>query len=292
MDVFRRRRQGRVGKAAGLLLLLVFFIYGGRGYFYFFIDRAERILYGVKPGVTLAGKQLCGYKINEVWLYVMDEAVAMNIPPQNATIDRNSGEVIPERDGRRVDVGATVEIVMAAVKGEAVDFVIHTDPAEYDRFLLAGITETIGSYLTYIPGSEARASNIALAAAAINNTLVYPGKIFSFNRTVGPRNPEKGYKPAPVIVGGGMSMDAGGGVCQVSSTLYNAALRAGMEIIERHPHSIRIHYVPPGQDAAVAYNYLDLQFRNNYTTPVLIKSYVSGRRIVMSVLGCRTSAGQ
>jgi vancomycin resistance protein YoaR len=95
-----------------------------------------------------------------------------------------------------------------------------------------------------------------------------------------------------VIVGGGMSMDAGGGVCQVSSTLYNAALRAGMEIIERHPHSIRIHYVPPGQDAAVAYNYLDLQFRNNYTTPVLIKSYVSGRRIVMSVLGCRTSAGQ
>lgn len=290
MVFIRTGKHSATGKTISLALLLAFLVYAGRGYLLFFTDRVERILYGVKPGVTLAGSSLCGYLRKEVWLYVAAAAVERQAAPQNATFDRMSGEIIPERDGLRVDVGATVESVMAAKKGEAVDFMAYIIKAEYDKVLLTGITENIGSYLTYISGSEARVSNIKLAAAAINNTLIYPGKIFSFNKTVGPRTPERGYKEAPVIVGGGMSMDAGGGICQVSSTLYNAALRAGMEIIERHPHSISIHYVPAGKDAAVAYNYLDLQFRNNNPTPVFIKGFVSGQRIVVTLLGCRPSA--
>jgi|GEM_PF-258618 len=290
VSFFGTGRRWSAAQTIGLLLLLACLALAGRGYLAYFTDRVERIFYGVKPGVTLAGYSLCGCLKNEVWVYVAAAAVERQRQPQNASVDRASGEIIPEQDGLRVDVALTVELVMAAPKGEAVDFATHVVKAEYDRTVIAAITEKIGSFLTYIPGSEARAHNIRLAAAAINNTLVYPGQIFSFNKTVGPRTPERGYKPAPVIVGGGMSLDAGGGICQVSSTLYNAALRAGMEIIERHPHSIRIHYVPVGKDAAVAYNYLDLQFRNNGPTPVLIKGSVYGRQIVMSLLGRKGSA--
>lgn len=143
----------------------------------------------------------------------------------------------------------------------------------------------IGSYQTWIGGSKERHSNITRAAKALNNTLVYEGAIFSFNDVVGPRTEARGYLPAPVIISGSMEIDYGGGVCQVSSTLFNAADQAGLKVIERHVHSRPVRYVPEGRDAAVAYNALDLKLKNCLDSPVIIKAGLSGNSLWVNILG-------
>ncbi|MFP3440966.1 VanW family protein, partial [Pantoea sp. SIMBA_133] len=108
-----------------------------------------------------------------------------------------------------------------------------------------------------------RTSNIELAAEAINNTVVFPGETFSFNQTVGKRTKERGYLPAPIIVKGELSEGIGGGICQVSSTLFNAVDQAGVQIIERYSHSRSVPYVKPGRDATVSWYGPDFSFRNH-----------------------------
>ncbi len=109
---------------------------------------------------------------------------------------------------------------------------------------------------------ESRVANIDLACAAINGTTVPPGGSFSFNGTVGRRTEANGYGDAPVIVNGHKEQGCGGGVCQVSSTLYMAALNAGLQIDERHPHSHGVAYAPDGNDATVVFGQKDLAFTN------------------------------
>jgi len=124
--------------------------------------------------------------------------------------------------------------------------------------------------------------NARLAAAALDGVVLPPGGEFSFNRTVGPWTRDKGYKRAPVSYGGEMVITWGGGVCQVSSTLYNAALLAGLTVVERDHHRWAPLYVPPGRDAAVAYGLADLRLRNPYPAPVRLEARVRG-----DVLLCR-----
>lgn len=127
----------------------------------------------------------------------------------------------------------------------------------------------------YDPTISGRAENIRLGAAAINGTLVPPGAIFSFNETVGPRTADRGYQPAPEIVDGDLVPGIGGGICQVSSTLHVAFLQTGLERIEAHNHSIPVGYLPLGWDAAVAWEILDLRFRNNTDGHILIQAEVA-----------------
>src|SRR5690606_17886713 len=121
----------------------------------------------------------------------------------------------------------------------------------------------IGSYSTWFHGSPARHQNISTALKSVNNTMIWPGEVFSFNDTTGPRTPERGYLPAPIILNGDYDVGYGGGVCQVSSTVYNAALAANLTILERHSHTRPVHYVPEGYDATVDYGWLDLKWQNN-----------------------------
>jgi len=120
---------------------------------------------------------------------------------------------------------------------------------------------------------------------SINNTLVWPGEVFSFNEATGPRTPERGYLPAPIILNGGFDVGYGGGVCQVSSTVYNAALLAKLPIIERHAHTKPVHYVPEGKDATVNYGYLDMKFMNNRDGPLIIKTTLQNGRIHVEFRG-------
>lgn len=122
----------------------------------------------------------------------------------------------------------------------------------------------------FSPSATSRNTNIKKAASSINGKVVMPGEIFSFNNTIGPTSKARGYKLARVFHKGQERKGYGGGVCQVSSTLYNAADEAGMEIVERHPHSRRVYYVPKGRDAATSYGSSDFKFRNNYNFPVVI----------------------
>ena len=121
-----------------------------------------------------------------------------------------------------------------------------------------------------IDKDEERVSNIKLASDTLNGTVIKSGETFSFNKIVGKRSAEKGYKNATVMVGREKSKGLGGGVCQVSTTIYNAAAKCGLEISERHRHEITVSYAPDGNDASVNYGSLDLKFKNNLDCDIIL----------------------
>jgi vancomycin resistance protein YoaR len=145
----------------------------------------------------------------------------------------------------------------------------------YDQIL----SDVISSSTTYFnrdsTNNANRGSNIELASAKINGTILNPGETFSFNKVVGQRTPEKGYKPAKTYADGKMVTDYGGGICQVSSTLNRAVLYADLSIVERHNHMFQIGYIPLGLDAAVSYGDCDYKFKNSSKWPIKITCYVS-----------------
>lgn len=130
-----------------------------------------------------------------------------------------------------------------------------------------------------------RTKNIQLAAAALDGVLIQPGEMFSFNQTVGPRDFARGYGEADIIINNELVPGIGGGVCQVSTTLYNAVLRANLEIVERHPHSLVIPYAQAGLDATVAYGGKDLRFRNNTVAALMLKTSVNSGVLSVKIFG-------
>lgn len=130
---------------------------------------------------------------------------------------------------------------------------------------VSGISKEISSYSTTIKDkSSGRLVNIRLTCDILNGRVINPGDTFSFNEIVGQPTVERGYQEATVIINHETEKGIGGGNCQVSSTLYNAVLKAdGLKVVERHPHSNKVYYVPDGKDAAVAYGSIDFKFKNN-----------------------------
>jgi len=148
----------------------------------------------------------------------------------------------------------------------------------------AQLPQKIGSFITYFNASEkSRTQNLKLAAAAINNFQVEAGKTFSFNETVGPRSPERGYEKATIFVNKQKVEGYGGGVCQVSTTLYNAVQNAGLLVVERHPHSLPVPYVPLGKDATVNYGTTDFKFKNDSEINITIKATVEGNKLTVEI---------
>jgi len=142
------------------------------------------------------------------------------------------------------------------------------------------VSVPIAQYSTHFDSSQInRTENIRLAAKALDGKLLAPGERFSFNESVGERTIEAGYKEAMIIVGDAFTPGLGGGVCQVSSNLYNAVNLAHLEILERHRHSLPVDYVPPGQDATVSFPIVDFKFRNSTDAYLLIRSFVEGNTL-------------
>ena len=138
-----------------------------------------------------------------------------------------------------------------------------------------------------------RLTNIRLACASINGTVVKPGATFSFNGRVGPRTEKNGYKVATVYQDGEVSEDFGGGICQVSTTLWNAAMKADCELVERHNHSIPVSYVDKGKDATVSYTSQDMKFKNTSSQPMCIVAYVSdSKRVIIEIYGLLPENGE
>jgi len=128
-----------------------------------------------------------------------------------------------------------------------------------------------------------RKNNIARAAAAIDGHIVQPGEVFSYNETVGPTNERRGYKKGIIFVKGEKKEGVGGGVCQVSTTLYNAVDNAGLEILERHDHSRPVTYAEEGDEAATSYGGIDFKFKNDKSFPVMIHSSVNKGTISVTI---------
>lgn len=142
----------------------------------------------------------------------------------------------------------------------------------------------IAQYSTHFDSTLVnRTENIRLAAKALDGKLLAPGERFSFNKSVGGRTAKAGYKEALIIEGNKFTPGLGGGVCQVSSNLYNAVVLADLEILERHRHSLPVDYVPPGQDATVSFPILDFRFRNSTDAYLLIRSFVEGNTLTFQL---------
>lgn len=209
------------------------------------------------------------------------------IAPKNATLN-DYGQMVPEEVG--------VKLNEKEFKSQFVDYFYQNSWSKMkiptlsvypkvDSELLSHIkNKQIGYYVTYFNShNKTRSHNIRLSAEAINNHVVFPGEKFSFNEVVGRRTEAKGYLKAPVIVRGELSEGIGGGICQVSSTLFNAVDRAGMDIIERYSHSKSVPYVPPGRDATVSWYGPDFSFKNSTNQPILIRSKAVGGTIFVMI---------
>ena len=141
----------------------------------------------------------------------------------------------------------------------------------------------LGSYTTVYDAKVPRANNVALAASRINGVVVKPGQSFSFSQTILPRTVENGYVSAPVIVNKRYTQGIGGGVCQVSSTLYAAMVSANLPATERHAHSLPSHYIPAGLDATIAGNSKDLKFTNTFNHSIIINASADNGTLTVTI---------
>ncbi len=148
------------------------------------------------------------------------------------------------------------------------------------------LNNIISTYTTYFNRSQSnRVCNIKLAAQKLNGTVVMPKEVFSFNKIVGARLKGRGYKKATEIINGERVKGVGGGVCQVSSTLYNTVLLANLKIVERRHHSQPVGYIPLGRGATVYYGQIDFKFKNNTESPVVILAKIINNQLTISLLG-------
>lgn len=151
---------------------------------------------------------------------------------------------------------------------------------------LAKITDFVSSFTTHHPTyMYDRNSNIATAARKINGVILMPGEVFSFNNTVGQRTLSSGFHPAPVYENGKHAVGVGGGICQVSTTLYNAVLMGGLQVVERVNHSMPVAYVKLGRDATVDWGEIDFKFRNSNATPIAICTQIDPGSLTFRIFG-------
>jgi len=211
--------------------------------------------------------------------------------PQNASLAYQNSKIViqPEKNGYKVDIAKTWTDLTAIINTHIpvdLELTVNEIPPAILSQDLVSIDSLLSIYTTqFDPYNNNRSQNITLAAKNINNILVRPDEVFSFNKYVGERLSENGYKEAPVFIDGKLSLDWGGGVCQVSSTLYNAALLADMAIEERTSHFHPPGYVPLGQDATVADNLLDFKFKNTTGNNIYITCEVSNKELIIQIFG-------
>lgn len=221
-------------------------------------------------------------------------ATQVNRDPVNAYVNfRGDGTIEPIAGviGKKLDTEKVAESLKDSLNSLTLTTdKINLEPEDIMPYVttedVSNVDTVLGSYSThYSPGS--RGDNIALAASALSNKMIKPSWEFSFNETVGHRTYAAGYQNAGVIVNGRADVGVGGGVCQVSSTLYNAVLLSGLTPTERTPHYFKSSYIGAARDATVADDLLDLKFRNDLQHPVFLKTYASGSTLSIYVLGTR-----
>lgn len=206
--------------------------------------------------------------------------------------DDGSVSIVPSEKGTYLDADRSAQRISAALcdfHTDSVALIIaeNSDPAQTTEDLeQMHINGVLSSFTTYYSESAAnRAHNISLAAARLNGLVIMAGESFSFNHVVGPRGYEQGFLDAVIIENGRYTDGLGGGVCQVSTTVYGAILRTELEVMERRPHSLVSGYVEPGQDAMVSWGISDLVFVNTYETPILLSVKCGGGVLTVSVYG-------
>ena len=206
----------------------------------------------------------------------------------DAAYDPDTGTVTQESAGQSFDLEAAELALEQAGEGEEIIIALEIIEPEITQEELEALLfrDVLSSYSSPHTSNTNRTTNLELACAAIDGTVLQPGETFSFNNTVGERTTERGYLPASIYVDGQTEDSAGGGVCQVASTLYYCALYANLEIVEREEHMYFVSYVPGGLDATVYWDTgLDFKFCNNTDYPIRIEANVSGGYVNVTFYG-------
>ena len=206
-------------------------------------------------------------------------------------VENGSVNIIPAVDGLGLDARATMVNVNTAAHSErqrVADVVLAPVPADVttSEIQALGIREQVSSFTTDMGVSSSnRIHNVQLMADYIDGTIIHPGETFSFNDSVGPRTPERGFREGQMIVGSLLLPSIGGGVCQTATTLFNNAFDLGLPIVERHNHSFYISHYPTGRDATVSWGGPDLKFRNDMEHALLIKSSYTDSTLTFTFYG-------
>lgn len=263
-----------------------------------------------KPGVnfdTKAVRELLDEKIRLMDFEPYEVSTELSDPPAididkiaaeaigegtSATVDKTDGKtIIPEKPGVQFDVEEARSIIG---DGSAESYTIPATvtPAKVTAEELKEVLfrDTLAQASTNLDeGNVPRTNNVRLASSSINGTILNPGDEFSYNGVVGERTEARGYKPAGAYVNGQVVDEFGGGVCQPSSTLYMAVLRADLEVTERHNHSFTVAYTPLGEDATVDYGNLDFRFKNDTDYPIKIVAEQTNGQMIMTIIGTKTT---
>ena len=212
------------------------------------------------------------------------------IAPVDAVLDETDYSISHEVLGYSFDLEALKQQVAAAGEGQTITVSFIYTPAEvtYASIDATLFKDVLGSVSTNHTNDSNRNANLRQACKAINGKLIRPGETFSYNATLGERTEAKGYKPAGAYMAGKTVQTVGGGICQVSSTLYYACLKADLEIVERTAHGYTVSYMPYGMDATVSWGTLDYKFKNNTDYPIRIEAWVADGQVHVKLIGTDT----
>lgn len=253
-----------------------------------------------EPGLSVAYFSEFTYDRQAVRALTDEVAARLTVEPKNASVvafnvtDRTFA-FSDEQMGQRVDAEALYQTVVAMLDqgsyGATVPVSVQTVSPSVTRAQLEANYGLISTYTTKTTSNENRNTNIRLAAEAFNGLMIAPGEEISFNETTGERTREKGYLEAGAIENGRTVQEVGGGVCQVSSTLFNTLLRANFDIVTRRPHAWPSDYVPRGEDATVDWPRLDLVMRNTSEAPVFLAAWYEDRTVTVEAYGLSLGEG-
>lgn len=237
--------------------------------------------------------------------YLTTTSKAINRPAQDAKltiVDGRATVFVRSVDGRELNISSSTELIAKAITGQAERHVplnvdVKKAAVSDDNIEALGIRELLSEGVTIFPGSSAdRNTNIRIGASRYNGVLLKPGQQFSFEDYLGPIGPEQGYKQSKVILEGRLENEYGGGLCQVSSTAFRAALLAGLPITERYNHAFAVSYYTapynvPGVDATIYYPGVDFKFRNDTDAHILIQTEMVGTTLKFRFYGTKKKEG-
>jgi vancomycin resistance protein YoaR len=220
----------------------------------------------------------------------IDKEVESEAVDATITIEAGNVKITEASHGRKLKREELEESILNSINNQLSEELVEikaplqvTKPA-VTKAELEKMNQKISGFSTKFTSSSAnRINNIELATRAINGTTLMPGDTFSFNEIVGQRTRERGYKDAGVIIGDSIQSGLGGGICQVSSTLYNAVLNAGLKFTERRNHTLTLTYIPMGLDATIDWGNIDYKFTNTLDYPIYIEGYTKDKTLYFNI---------